>query len=76
MAKLTWKLFEYEYSLAEFIMSFVIAFIFGSLLLVSLTRLTAYSIIALSGVFALVLGAIWTYIHAHDLLGFNVKRKQ
>jgi membrane-bound ClpP family serine protease len=76
MSKLTWRLFEYEYSLAEFVMSFVIVFIFGSLLLVSLTKLAMHDILTLSGAAALVLGVSWTYIEAHDLLGFNVKRKK
>ena len=44
------KLFEYEYSIAEFILSFVIVFIVSFLFLVSLSpKLTIYGILTSSG---------------------------
>jgi len=71
-----WKLFEYEYSIAEFILSFVVVFIVSFLFLVSLNpKLTIYSTLTSSGGIALVIAIIWTYITARRAFNFNIKRK-
>lgn len=77
MADSKWKLFEYEYSIAEFVLSFVIVFLLSFLFLVSLyPTLNLYEILTVSGVVALVLGLIWTYIRASSAFSLSVKGKQ
>jgi multisubunit Na+/H+ antiporter MnhE subunit len=76
MANSKWKLFEYEYSIEEFIMGFVVVFVLSFLLLASLnSKFSMYEILALSVVIALILGGIWTYLKARILFALDVKRK-
>jgi hypothetical protein len=68
MVNRKWKLFEYEYDIVEFIISFVLAFFVGYFALVSFA--SAFSItevVAVDFIWALVVGTAWTYSRAHGL---------
>jgi multisubunit Na+/H+ antiporter MnhE subunit len=71
-----WTILEYEYSLVEFVLSFIIAFVVGYYLLISVTTGVAFStIFIVTLVWALIVGLIWTYTRAHGLFSAKEKMK-
>ena len=77
MANSKWELFEYEYSLAEFILSFVVVFFVSFLFVTSLDHASPLnSTLLASGAIALVIGIIWTYVSARRAFNFGARRKQ
>lgn len=76
MANSKWRLFEYEYSIVEFILSFIIVFTISYFLLVSLRpALHLHTILLAAGGIALVIGVIWTYTRARILFELDKKGK-
>jgi hypothetical protein len=70
-----WTIFEYEYSLVEFVLSFIIAFVAGYYVLVSVTHGIAFSTIFVADlVWAIVVGLVWTYTRAHGLFSAAEKK--
>jgi hypothetical protein len=77
MASSKWRLFEYEYSLAEFILCFVVLFFVSYFILVDLyTALAFPTVLAVSAGVAVVLGLIWTYIRVSGLFKTPAKGKR
>ncbi len=69
-----WTIFEYEYSVVEFVISFIISVLVWYYLIGPLFLPT--DIITASLVFGLVIGVIWTYARAHELFVSNPKKRR
>jgi multisubunit Na+/H+ antiporter MnhE subunit len=67
-------IFEYEYSVAEFVISFIIAALMWFYLIGPL--FFSADLIAASLVFGLIVGAIWAYGRAHELFVWGSKKKR
>ncbi len=71
-----WTIFEYEYSLVEFVLSFVVAFLIAYYLIISLPTVFHFSSPTIASlIFGLIIGIIWTYSRAHGLFTTSTKKK-
>lgn len=70
MAISKWTIFEYEYSIVEFILSFLVAFFLVYFILLGFVSSLSYSnALIASTIFGVIIGLIWTYSRAHKLFG-------
>jgi uncharacterized membrane protein len=71
-----WTIEEYEYSLVEFVISFVVVYVIAYFLLITIVpSLPFYEITALCVILSLIVGVAWTYSRAHGLFTSNKKGK-
>jgi multisubunit Na+/H+ antiporter MnhE subunit len=68
-----WTIFEYEYSVVEFVISFIVAALVWYYLIGPL--FFQADLIAASLVFGIVIGVLWTYARAHELFVVAPKKK-